>query len=142
MILKDLDKIVVEFDIESNGYSIGGGGGRKINLPCLALVSSKYLSKGFMNIRQAKKHIGLFFAFKEDGNNHMWMKDTYLPLDIIFLSKDGSIVEIIDGKPMDKTSIGGNIPCKWAIEVVKGFVKENGILCGQKISIRRMVGKK
>jgi hypothetical protein len=138
MILHDLDKIVVKFDIGSNGYSVGSGG-KEVRLPCLALVSDKYLKKGFMGIRQAKKNIGLFFVFGGNSNwNKVWMKNTYLPLDIIFVSKEGIIVEILRGKPMDETSIGGNIPAAFFIEVVEGFVKKNGILKGQKIKIEEL----
>ncbi len=137
MILHDLDKIIVKFDIGNNGYSIGGGG-KEIRLPCLALISDKYLKKGFMGIRQAKKNIGLFFVFKKSGNNTIWMKNTYLPLDIIFVSKDGIVTEILQGKPVDETSIGGNMSSKFVIEVVEGFVKKNRILKGQKIKIEEL----
>jgi hypothetical protein len=125
MILRDLNKIIVKFIV----------GDREVHLPCLSLVSDKYLAKGFMGIRQAKKNIGLFFIFKESGNNTIWMKNTYLPLDIIFVSKEGIIVEILQGKPVDETPIGANIPSKFVIEIVKGFVKDNGILKGQRIKI-------
>lgn len=49
---------------------------------------------------------GMLFDFSDDsGNVSMWMKDTLIPLDIIFINEDNEVIKVVTGEPNDETPI-------------------------------------
>ena len=67
----------------------------------------------------------------------MWMKDTYIPLDVIFLDNKSYIVDIITNmKPHKTKSYKSKEKAKFALEINKGSVKKMGIKIGDKIGTK------
>lgn len=54
--------------------------------------------KGLSNLRKLDKNSGMIFVFDEPGYNAFWMKDTYIPLTVIWLNED---LEIVDRQNMN-----------------------------------------
>ena len=49
---------------------------------------------------------GMLFDFSDDsGDVSMWMKDTLIPLDIIFINEDNEVIKVVTGEPNDETPI-------------------------------------
>jgi uncharacterized membrane protein (UPF0127 family) len=60
----------------------------------------------------------MLFIFPKEQIKSFWMKNTYIPLDMIFVNASGSIVSIYRGaKPNDETPISSIFPAKYVIEV-------------------------
>lgn len=89
---------------------------------------------------QFRKHLdensGMLFSFNVDASYSFWMKNTLIPLDIIFISKDFDIVEIIHAEPCEEE------PCekydtekysRYILEVNSNFTTNNNIKVGDKI---------
>lgn len=83
------------------------------------------------------KDQGMLFVFPEEAPLKFWMKKTLIPLDIIYVSDDYKIVDIIpDAQPCTESpcmiypSTG---KCRYAIEVNAGFTKINDIKVGDKV---------
>ena len=93
---------------------------------------------GLMGREHLGENKGMFFAFDAEGTYKFWMKNTLIPLDIIFISKDFKIVEIVYAEPCSEE------PCKiyqtasyskYILEVNGNFTARNGIEVGDKVAI-------
>ena len=78
---------------------------------------------------------GMLFIFEKDDHHTFYMKDTYLPLSIAFISKDGRILEIVDMKPLSLKSIRSTYSSRYALEVMQGAFAELGIQVGDSITL-------
>ena len=73
--------------------------------------------------------------YLENSINYFYMKNTYIPLDIILLDSKWEVVCLIkNAKPIDEKLIGCPVLSKYGIEVDAGYIDENGIKIGDKIS--------
>ena len=78
---------------------------------------------------------GMLFVFNDDRPRAFWMKNTYIPLDIIYISGNGEIVSIAkDTKPLDETSVPSYLPARFALELNAGLtdkldIEEGDFLC-------------
>ena len=91
-------------------------------------------SQGLMFRRQMPQDEGMLFVFEYPQPLSFWMKNTYLPLDIAFVARDGSILNILRMKPLDEgpryLSQG---PALYAIEANAGWFQKNGIKPGDRV---------
>lgn len=77
------------------------------------------------------------FPRKEEGYHYFWMQDVLIPLDIIFINKDGEIVEIAhSARPMDQTPITSLAPASIIVEVNGGWCLANKVSIGDKVVVR------
>jgi len=91
-------------------------------------------SQGLMHRRQMPEDEGMLFVFEYPQPLSFWMKNTYLPLDIAFVARDGSILNILRMKPLDEgpryLSQGQAL---YAIETNAGWFQKNGVKAGDKV---------
>ena len=59
--------------------------------------------KGLMDIKEMPDNEGMLFIFDKPQTVGFWMKDTYIPLDIIFIDDDCEVLSIYKSKPLDET---------------------------------------
>ena len=84
---------------------------------------------------------GMLFRFPFPTKLAFWMRDTYIPLDIAFLDDSGKILQIEEMVPLSTKSVRSNNNCRYALEVNKGWFKENGVKIGDTVGgeyIRRL----
>lgn len=99
----------------------------------LALTPAKQ-AFGLMFRSDLPQKSGMLFVFPQKKIVTMWMKNTYIPLDMIFFDENGQIIHIHENAiPHDETTISSRLPAIGVLEVNAGFVKENKIDVGQKI---------
>src|SRR4029453_11794856 len=63
---------------------------------------------------------GMIFVFDEPKELSFWMKNTRIPLDILYLDEHGKVVSIHQMRPYDRTGIPSDQPAKYAIELNVG----------------------
>jgi uncharacterized membrane protein (UPF0127 family) len=63
----------------------------------------------------------------------MWMMNTYVPLSVAFLDRDGTIINIADMQPQTQTTHSATRPAKYALEVNQGWFSKRGIKPGTKV---------
>ena len=81
-----------------------------------------------------KKNHGLLFDYDRYGVFTFWMKDTYIPLEVICLDHNYKVLGVIeDLKPKSKKSRTLDRPFRYAIEVNKGTSKKNSLKAGDYI---------
>lgn len=88
--------------------------------------------RGLMDRRSMPQDHGMLFDFQTEQPVIFWMKDTYIPLDMIFVGKTGRVVGIKhDAKPLDdKTLIPSGAPTLGVIELNGGAAKAIGLEIG------------
>jgi uncharacterized membrane protein (UPF0127 family) len=80
-------------------------------------------AKGLMFRRFLPENRGMLFDFKHEEPVMMWMKNTYLPLDMIFMSKTGMIVGLAENtEPLSEKIIPSGAPAFAVLEVNAGTV--------------------
>ncbi len=77
---------------------------------------------------------GMLFDFHQDAMLTFWMKDTVLPLDIIFIRRDGTISSIAgNAVPFSESPIPSSEPVRAVLELNAGRAKALGIEPGDKV---------
>ena len=102
----------------------------------LALTPEEW-ERGLMFRKKLPDNYGMLFVFDNENYQWFWMKNTYIPLDIIWLDKDKKIVYIAENCPPclkdDCPSYGVEIPVKYVLELKAGKVKEYKLKVGDQI---------
>jgi uncharacterized protein len=92
---------------------------------------------GLMNRKYLGKDEGMLFIFEQEAYHGFWMKNTFIPLSIAFIDKEGRIVSIADMKPLTLESHDPPRPILYALEMNKGWFSANGIKPGETIRFSR-----
>lgn len=104
------------------------------------IADTPYLkSKGLMNRKSMPQNNGMLFIFEKPQMISMWMKNTYIPLDMLFLDKSGKIIWIYENaKPLDETIISSQFPSSFVIELNAGQVREKNIQPGNQVIFKKL----
>ena len=97
-------------------------------------VTDEERQKGLMFRKSLPESYGMLFDFKRDQDVSMWMHNTYVSLDMIFIKADGRILRIAENTPTESDRIissGG--PVRAVLEVVAGTAKKLGIAPGDTV---------
>ena len=98
-------------------------------------VSDAEREKGLMFRKEVPEGYGMLFDFKKDQQVTMWMKNTYVSLDMIFIRNDGRIARIAENtEPESERIIPSGAPVRAVLEVVAGTAKKLGIAAGDKVA--------
>ena len=76
---------------------------------------------------------GMLFPFLLPRTASFWMRDTHMPLDLLFVRADGSIADILHGKPNDLTPLSTGEPVSAVIEIGGGQAAALGISRDDKV---------
>ena len=99
-------------------------------------------ANGLMFRRDLPQGRGMLFDFKRDQMVAMWMKNTYVSLDMIFIRADGRIAHIAENTtPQSEAIISSRVPVRGVLEVVAGTAKKLGIQAGDKVAHRWFSGR-
>jgi uncharacterized membrane protein (UPF0127 family) len=82
---------------------------------------------GLMHRFSLKPDHGMLFVFERSEPLSFWMKNTFIPLSIAFISADGRIVNIEDMAPQTEDAHWSRGPALYALEMKKGWFAERGI---------------
>lgn len=77
---------------------------------------------------------GMLFIYPEAQLVKMWMKNTYIPLDILFIGPDGRIVKIVEKVAAEQPGrISSGKPVTMVLELAAGVVAQRGIRIGDRL---------
>jgi uncharacterized membrane protein (UPF0127 family) len=89
---------------------------------------------GLMFRRELPEGQGMLFDFQSDQNVAFWMKNTYIPLDMLFIRGDGRILRIAENtEPLSERNIPSGGPVRAVLEVIGGTAKKLGIAAGDRV---------
>jgi uncharacterized membrane protein (UPF0127 family) len=98
-------------------------------------VTDEERQKGLMFRRSLPEGRGMLFDFKQDVNATMWMKNTYISLDMIFIRANGVIQSIAEKTEPESTRlIPAGAPVRAVLEVIAGTARKLGIKPGDRVA--------
>ena len=89
---------------------------------------------GLMYRESLSEDSGMLFIWDQEDTRCMWMKNTYIPLDLVFLDRHSKILSKHNLVPESEESICSNSPARFAIETNAGWFKKQGIKVGSNIT--------
>jgi uncharacterized membrane protein (UPF0127 family) len=98
-------------------------------------VTDEQRERGLMFRRSLPEGQGMLFKFEPDQVISMWMHNTYIPLDMIFIRSDGRISRIAENtKPQSDNIISSGGPARGVLEVIAGTARRLGLAPGDKVA--------
>ena len=92
-------------------------------------------SLGLMFRREMPADQGMLFDFFTEQPASFWMRNTYLPLDMLFIKADGTIESIAERTtPLSEKSVPSKGPVRYVLEINGGVSNTLGIASGDKVS--------
>lgn len=91
--------------------------------------------KGLMKRDSMPADHGMIFPMPEERVQGFWMKDTRIPLDIIFADHNGKVVSIHQMEAYDEGNTSSDLPARYAVELNKGAAKDAGVKVGDILDI-------
>ena len=131
--LEDMEKSCVSIKIDSN---------ESIEFSVLIAESNKDRRQGLMHIEFLEENQGMLFVFNPPRRVSMWMRNTPMPLDILFINRNGKIINIEENTTPYSTkalSSGGTI--YWVLEINGGLAKKMGIKAGDLVVLDSTKGR-
>ena len=90
---------------------------------------------GLMYRKELADGKGMLFDFSPEQEVSMWMKNTYIPLDMIFIRSDGRILRIAENtEPLSTKIIPSRGLAKGVLEVIAGTAQKYGIAPGDRVA--------
>ena len=79
---------------------------------------------------------GMLFVFDDERDHTFWMKNTLIPLDMIFIGADQVIVGIHpNAVPLSTATVGVGRPSRWVLEVPGGWSARRGVASGDRVEL-------
>lgn len=97
-------------------------------------LTTREIQKGLMHRTDLAEEAGMLFVFGGEAERRFWMKNTLIPLDMIFVRANGTIHHIHpEAKPHDLTGVPSNGPVKAVLEINGGLADKLGIRAGDRL---------
>jgi uncharacterized membrane protein (UPF0127 family) len=97
-------------------------------------------AQGLMYVTELADDAGMLFDFKEERDVSFWMRNTFIPLDMIFVGADGVVKSIhVNARPQDPTSIPSGFPVQFVLEIPGGRSVEIGLKPGDTMEHDRVL---
>ncbi|MEA3057936.1 MAG: uncharacterized protein QOF34_751 [Sphingomonadales bacterium] len=89
--------------------------------------------RGLMFVRSLAGDRGMIFPYDPPQNVAFWMRNTLIPLDMVFIRADGTIARIANARALDETPVPGGEPVAAVLEIRGGRAAELGIAAGDRV---------
>ncbi len=91
-------------------------------------MNNKQRARGLMHVRSLPQTTGMLFVYESDGYLSIWMKNTYIPLDIVFARADGTVSSIEHNtEPLSLRSMTALEPVRYVLELNAGVAEKLSI---------------
>jgi uncharacterized membrane protein (UPF0127 family) len=91
-------------------------------------------TRGLMNRRELAPEAGMLFIFPESEPRAFWMKNTLIPLDMLFIDDGGRVVGLIErAEPLTTSPRDPGVPSRYVLEVNGGWAARHGVRPGDRV---------
>ena len=117
---------------------ISSPSGRESSVAVEVARSADELARGLMNRASLAEDAGMLFVFPETDRHSFWMKNTLIPLDMIFVDAGGRVVGIVErATPGSLEPRSGGVS-RSVLEVRGGWVAERGVARGDRVVVEEL----
>ena len=93
---------------------------------------------GLMYRESMEETQGMLFVYQRESIHNFYMKNTYIPLDLIFFDSDSTIVSFQkDAKPLDESLLPSQVPAQFILEINAGLSERWGLKTGDRFSVQQ-----
>ncbi len=97
------------------------------------------VERGLMFREHLAPDAGMLFVFPETAEHTFWMKNTLIPLDMIFADADGVVVGVVhDAAPLTTTGRSVGAPSRYVLEVNGGWAAAHGVARGDRMRLENV----
>jgi len=97
-------------------------------------LNNRQHRQGLMFRRRMAADAGMLFVYRREEQISMWMKNTFIPLDMLFIARDGKIGHIAERTvPMSEAVIGSGVPVVAVLELNAGTASRLGLKPGDRV---------
>ena len=113
---------------------VTSGGPRRVTLEVADTDATR--SRGLMYRDRLPDGHGMLFVFDEERDHSFWMKNTLIPLDMIFIGADGRVAGVrANAVPHSLAPVAIGRPSKWVLEVAGGWAARAGVAPGDPVEL-------
>ncbi len=119
---------------ERDTLSIETGGGERHRFEVELALTGAQQAQGLMYRRSLAADAGMLFLYRGAGMLSMWMKNTTVPLDMLFIAPDGRVVHIAERTvPHSLETVSSRFAASAVLEVNGGTVARLGVQPGDRV---------
>jgi uncharacterized protein len=119
---------------ERSTFTIVRADGSRFSYKAEVATSDREQAYGLMFVRKMRADEGMIFLYASPREAIFWMKDTLIPLDMLFIRPDGRLGRIAaEQQPHDLTPVYSGEPISAVIEIKGGLARKNGFKEGDKV---------
>jgi uncharacterized membrane protein (UPF0127 family) len=108
--------------------------GKRHDLRVELAISPRQHQQGLMYRRDLAADAGMLFIHGRVRMASMWMRNTYIPLDMLFIADDGEIVKIVERTvPLSLKTISSGQPVRGVLELNAGTAARLGLQRGDRV---------
>ena len=101
---------------------------RDVTITVELAIDAQTQARGLMYRESLGEYEGMLFIYNYDADHSFWMKNTLIPLDMVFIRADGAVAGIVENaEPQTLTSRSVGAPSRYVLEVNGGFCKQHGV---------------
>ncbi len=104
-------------------------------------MTRQKIELGLMHRWRVPDGTGMLFVMGSSGVHRFWMKNTLVPLDMIFIDAGYRVVGVVENAaPLDEALRGVDVVSRYVLEVPGGWSARNGVAPGQMATVVRLPG--
>lgn len=108
--------------------------GAPVTFDIYLATSFEQQRRGLMFIRELPEKTGMLFVYDDESLHSMWMKNTYIPLDILFARRDGTVSSVIHNtEPLSLQSLSSIEPVTYVLELNAGVARRYELGAGSQL---------
>lgn len=118
-----------------------GRDGSEIPIRVEVVSRSEDQARGLMNRDRLAPDAGMLFVYPAEAPRSFWMKNTFIPLDMLFIGRDRRVVGVVhQAEPLTTTRRAVDAPSMFVLEVNGGLVKHRGVKLGSRVRLENIPG--
>lgn len=129
----------IDFQHEGNLYILPSEMHDSLHIKIEFAETDTEMMQGLMYRESMAENEGMLFIYSYRQEMNFWMKNTHIPLDLVFIDEDGSIVDLAENtSPFSEKNINSPTLSRYVLEVNAGYCAKHYIIIGDKVKWERL----